>query len=120
MSEHNDLHVLRKMVVVVALAGLAFGAAALGQLIVTNNAGVSAGITSIVYSQAVNSVNVSFAVVDPIGTNVTKFIIQSSPDLQTWTNLTQTITVTGSVPGGASDPASSQTRFYRMLLLNFR
>ena len=118
MSEHGNLHVLRK-VVVIAMAGLAFGAVALGQLIVTNNAGVSAGITSIVYSQAVNSVNVGFVIVDPSGTNVTKFIIQSSPDLQTWTNLA-TVTVTGSLPGGASDPAPSQTRFYRMLLLNFR
>jgi hypothetical protein len=106
--------------VVIALAGLAFGLVAFGQLIVTNNAGVSAGINSIVYSQAVNSVNVRFAVVDSIGTNVTKFVIQSSPDLQSWTNLTPTITVTGSVPGGASDPASPQTHFYRMLLINFR
>jgi hypothetical protein len=119
MSEHSNLHVLRKMVVM-AMAGFAFGAVALGQLIVTNNAGVSAGITSIVYSQAVNSVNVGFVIVDPSGTNVTKFIIQSSADLQTWTNLTSTITVTGSLPGGLGDPAPTQTHFYRMLLLNFR
>jgi hypothetical protein len=119
MSEHSNLHMLRRMVVI-AMTGLAFSPVAFGQLIVTNNAGVSAGITSIVYSQAVNSVNVRFAVMDLIGTNVTKFAIQSSPNLQTWTNLTPTITVTGSVPGGASDPASPQTHFYRMLLFNFR
>ena len=118
MSEHTN-HVLRKMVVI-ALAGVAFGGVAFGQLMVTNNAGVSAGITSIVYSQAVKSVNVSFAVVDSIGTNVTRFVIQSSPDLRSWSNLTQIITVTGNVSGGASDPSTPQAHFYKMLLLNFR
>jgi hypothetical protein len=116
----NNLHLLRK-VAVVALACLAIGASAVsGDLMVTNAVGVRAGLTGIVYRPSTNSVGVAYAIVDPAGTNATTFMIQSSKDLVTWTNLTQTVTVTGSTSGEASDFAFPSPKFYRMFLFNFR
>jgi hypothetical protein len=107
---------------VIALTSLAVIAAALGDLIVTNAAGVRAGITDILYRESDNSVAVVYSVFDPTGTNVTMFTIQSSPDLKTWTDYSPVITVTGSIPGTAetSDSAAPQTKFYRMRLINFQ
>lgn len=107
---------LRK-VVVIAMACLAISAAVLGDLMVTNAAGVRAGITGITRSN--DAIRVSFAVSDLTGTNATTFMIQSSQDLITWTNLTQSITVTNT-SGQASDFISPPARFYRMYLINFR
>ena len=119
MAMRNYLHALRK-IVLIAMAGFVICAFALGSLMVTNSAGVRAGITGIVYNKSANSIGVDYVVVDPVGTNVTKFMIQSSLDLQTWTNLTPTITLTGSGSGEASDFASPQAKFYRMYLVNFQ
>ena len=108
--------------IVIAVASLVVIAAALGDLIVTNAAGVRAGITDIIYRESDNSVAVVYSVFDPTGTNVTMFTIQSSPDLKTWTDYSPVITVTGSIPNTVetSDSAAPQIKFYRMRLINFQ
>ena len=90
---------------------------------VTNNAGVRAGITGIVHVLATNaspdSVNVQLSVVDPTGKNVTNFTIQRSPDLKAWTGFAAR-TVTGAFNGAVGDATTSTNQFYRMQLINFR
>ncbi|HUJ11202.1 MAG TPA: hypothetical protein VL171_14365 [Verrucomicrobiae bacterium] len=114
------LSAFRKMAAI-AMISLGTSVAVPGDLIVTNAAGVSAGITGIV-RRSDNSIGVDFEITDPTGTNVTTFNIQTSQDLITWTNLTQqSVTYTGSVPGEISGGfASSPAKFYRMYLINFR
>jgi hypothetical protein len=94
-------------------------------LIVTNSAGVRAGIPGIVRVPPTNgspdSVNVLWSVVDPTGTNVTFFKIQRSSDLIGWSDYTMsTQTVNGTHNGSVSDVTSSTNQFYRMQLINFR
>lgn len=115
----NNLQALRK-VVVIAMACLAISAVVLGDLMVTNAAGVRAGITGIVRSN--DAIRVSFAVFDPTGSNATTFTFQSSQDLITWTNiLDQSLTYTGNVSGEVSGGfATPQAKFYRMYLINFQ
>jgi hypothetical protein len=115
----SNLQVLRK-VVFAATGCLAIGATALGDLMVTNAAGVRAGITGIVYRQSINQIAVDYAVSDPTGTNVTTFKFESSQDLKTWTNFTSSISVTGSTSGETVDFSSPQAKFYRMDLINFQ
>jgi len=89
-------------------------------LIVTNNAGVRAGIPGIVRVPP-TGVNVLWSVVDPTGTNVTLFKIQRSSDLKGWSDYTMTTqTVIGTSNGSVSDFTSSTNQFYRMQLINFR
>jgi hypothetical protein len=115
----NRSAVLRGMAI--ALTSLAVIAAAPGDLIVTNTAGVRAGITGIVYRGSDNSVAVVYFIGDPTGTNVTMFTIQSSPDLKIWTDYSPTFTVTGSLSSAeTSDSAAPQIKFYRMRLINFQ
>ncbi len=123
----SDKHV-KLIGFVAALASVAIASAVLADLMVTNAAGVRAGITGIVYRPATNGapngVGVRFAIRDPTGTNVTTFAIQRSLDLTTWTNYS-TMTVTGNYPitgvGSAEigDPTTSTAQFYRMQLINF-
>jgi hypothetical protein len=91
-------------------------------VLITNAAGVKAGITGIVYHSATNSIGVDFIVIDPTGTNVTKFTIQTNATLKTtWTDYSATQTVTGSFgPAEISDFATSSNKFYRMRLINFQ
>jgi hypothetical protein len=116
----SNLRELRNVVALV-MACLTISTAALGDLMITNAAGVRAGITGIV-RRSDNSIGVDFAVSDPTGTNVTTFTIQTSPDLITWTNLTQqSIIQTGSVSGEISGGfATPQAKFYRMKLIDFQ
>jgi hypothetical protein len=106
------------------LASMVVASVALADLMVTNVAGVSAGITGVVYRQSDDSIAVQFAVRDPTGTNVTTFVIQRSTSLTNWTDYS-TMTVTGNYPvAGAgyaeiSDFATSGTPYYRMRLINF-
>jgi hypothetical protein len=90
---------------------------------VTNNAGVRAGITRIVHVLATNvspdSVNMQLRVVAPTGTNVTSFTIQRSPDLKTWTDFAAK-TVTGAFNGAVGDVTTSTNQFYRLRLINFQ
>jgi hypothetical protein len=104
----------------VALLGVALAGAALADLMVTNAAGVRAGITGIV-TVPPNTVNVQWVVLDPTGTNVTRFFFQQSDDLKTWTNFNQTvIIVTGSFTGVIADLTTPTSQFYRMRLINFQ
>ena len=105
---------------VLALVFLVLARAVRPDLIITNAAGVRAGITGIVHHQADNSIGVDFSIVDPTGTNVTTFTIQRSPDLVGWTNYTAILMVTGSTSGEVSDFATSTKQFYRMRLINFQ
>ncbi len=94
-------------------------------LIVTNSAGVRAGIPGIIHLAPTNgspdSVNVLWSVVDPTGTNVTLFKIQRSSDLKGWSDYTMsTQTVIGTSNGSVSDFTSSTNQFYRMRLINFQ
>jgi hypothetical protein len=118
----NTYSKLRGLAVV--LASMVVASAVLADQMVTNAAGVLAGITGIIYRQSDNSIAVQFAVRDPTGTNATTFAIEESTDGTNWANLS-TITVTGNFPvagvGSAeiSDFATSTTQFYRMRLINF-
>jgi hypothetical protein len=110
---------------IVAIAYMAMVGTTRSDPMVTNNAGVRAGITGFVYrpaSNAVGSVAVQWSVVAPTGTNVTSFTIQRSPVLNKSNNWADYIakTVTGTVPGEASDLANSTNQFYRMRLINFQ
>ena len=104
---------------IMALAYLASAGAARPDLI-TNAAGVRAGITGIVYRQADNSIGVDFAVIDPTGTNVTTFAIQRSTNLVAWADYSSTLVVTGNSSGEVSDFATLTKQFYRMRLINFQ
>jgi hypothetical protein len=109
---------LRLLVVVFAF--LLSANVARADLIITNAAGVRAGITGIVHHQEDNSIGVDFSIVDPTGTNVTSFTIQRSLDLVSWPDYTAILMVTGSISGEVSDFATSTKQFYRMRLINFR
>lgn len=110
----------------VAIACVAIVGTVHSDLIVTNNAGVRAGITGIVHVPATNnspdSVDVQWSVVDPTGTNVTNFKIQQSSNLKAnWSDYTMaTQTVTGTRSGSIADVTTSTNQFYRMQLINFR
>jgi hypothetical protein len=104
---------------IVALVFLALAGAARPDLIITNAAGVRAGITGIVHHQADNSIGVDFSIVDPTGTNVTSFTIQRSTNVVSWADYTAMLMVTGSISGEVSDFATSTKQFYRMRLINF-
>ena len=119
----NHRHVeLRRFVA--ALTCMTIAGAVLADLMVTNAAGVRAGITGIVYRRSDNSIAVQFAVRDLSGTNVTTLAIQRSLTLTNWADYA-TLTVTGNYPiagtGSAeiSDFATSPAQFYRMRLINF-
>ncbi len=89
-------------------------------LMVSNAAGVKAGITGIVYYPSDNSIGVQFFVTAPTATNVTTFTIQKSFDMKTWTNYSSSVTVTGSLPlTEISDYVVVSNQFYRMQLINF-
>jgi hypothetical protein len=105
---------------IVALVFLMATRAARADLIITNAAGVRAGIAGIIKRQVDNSIGVDFSIVDPTGTNVTNFTIQRSTNLVNWVDYTAMLTVTGSISGEVSDFATSTKQFYRMRLINFR
>lgn len=106
------------------LASVAAAGAVLADLMVTNAAGVRAGITGIVFRPSDRSVAVQFAVRDATGTNVTNLAFQRSFNLTSWGDYS-TLTVTGNYPvagtGSAeiSDFATSSNQFYRVRLINF-
>ena len=108
---------------VVTIACTAMVSTVRSDLIITNNAGVQAGITRIIHVPATNvspdSVNVQLSVVDLTGTNVTNFKIQQSSDLKAWTDFVA-ITVTGTYNWTIGDGTTSTNQFYRMQLINFR
>jgi len=109
---------------VVVFASLVVAGGVLADLMLTNAAGVRAGITGIVTTTQTGDINVQFAVRDPTGTNVTSFAIQRSLNLTNWTDIS-TLTVTGNFPvtgmGSAAiaDTPVSPAQFYRMRLMNF-
>jgi hypothetical protein len=106
---------------VVGLFCLAVTGAALADLMMTNAAGVRAGISGIVYRPSDNSIGVQWAVVDPTGTNyMTTFTIQRSLDLTNWVSYSPTQTVAGTRSGEVSDFATPPASFYRMQLINFQ
>ncbi len=103
-----------------ALVWFAIAGAARAQLMVSNSAGVTAGITGIIYDRSGNVVDVRFLVNDPKGSDVTTFVIQKSFDLKTWTNYSSSVTVTGSLAlSQVSDFVAASNQFYRMQLINF-
>lgn len=117
----------------VAIAYLAIVETARPDLLVTNAAGVRAGITGIVYNKPgdTNTIGVDFVVIDPAdpagtngnGTNVTTFTIQTNSSLKTmWADYSATLVVTGtSLRNEISDLRNNKTgQFYRMRLINFR
>jgi hypothetical protein len=122
LQTNNTYAKLRGLVAI--LASVVVASAGLADQMVTNVAGVRAGITGIVYRQSDKSIAVQFAVRDPTGTNVTTFAIEESTDGINWVNLS-TMTVTGNFPitgvGSAEigDFADSATQSYRMRLINF-
>ena len=95
----------------------------------TNNAGVRAGITGIVYHPAGTngpaSMGVSWIVVNPTTNNSTSFTIQQNFDLKvsnSWSDSTSTVTVNqvGTHTGEAGNLAFPTNQFFRMRLINFR
>ena len=104
---------------VAVLTCVAITSAARANLMVTNAAGVRAGITEIVYRPSFNTIAVKWAVVDPTTTNVTAFTFQQSSNLTNWVTSYPTNTVTGSASGEASDIPNPTPQFYRMQLINF-
>lgn len=95
--------------------------AARADMIVSNAAGVKAGITGIVPYPADGSIGVQFIVNAPTGTNLTTFMIQKSFDMKTWTNYSVSVTVTGSLPlTQISDFVATSNQFYRMELIDFQ
>lgn len=105
---------------VATLAFVAMTGVARADLIITNAAGVRAGITGIVHHQADDSIGVDFSIVDSTGTNVTSFTIQRGTNVVSWADYTAILMVTGSISGEVSDFATSSKQFYRMRLINFR
>ena len=118
-TSDNERHVrLRRFLA--ALASVAVVSVALADQMVTNAAGVRAGITGIVYRRSDNSIGIQFAVQDPAKTNVTTFTIQQSFDLTNWVNSYPTNIVVGDSSGEASGGFATPTKqFYRMQLINF-
>jgi hypothetical protein len=111
----------RLRTLVIAAAWLAITGAAHAGLVVSNAAGVEAGITGIVHNPSDNSIGVQFLVTAPTSTNVATFTIQKSFDMKAWTNYSSSITVTGSLPlTEISDFAVASNQFYRMQLINFQ
>ena len=104
---------------IMAIVYLASAGAARPDLIITNAAGVRAGISGIVRRAGI-SLGVDFSVVDPTGTNVTTFTIQRSTNLVAWADYSPTQVVRGSTSGEVSDSATSTKQFYRMRLINFQ
>jgi hypothetical protein len=95
----------------------------------TNNAGVRAGITAIVYHPASTngpaSMGVAWIIVNPTSTNSTSFTMQQNFNLKAtnlWIDTTSTITVSGAGThtGEAGNLASPTNQFFRMRLINFR
>jgi hypothetical protein len=85
---------------------------------VSNAAGVEASINGIVYYPSDNSIGVQFCVTAPTSTNITTFTIQKSLDLNTWTNYSSSMTVTGSLPlTEIGDYVVTSNQFYRMQLI---
>ena len=110
---------------VAAIVYLAVVDTARPDLIVSNAAGVKAGITGIVHHFTNNtvSVGVDFFVLAPTATNVTTFTIQTNSNLKAaWTDYSSTQVVTGSTVGTneISDLPNATNRFYRMRLINFQ
>ena len=110
---------LRTLVLTVACWAIA--GAGHAAVTVSNAAGVEAAITGIVYYPSDNSIGVQFCVTAPTSTNITTFTIQKSLDLNTWTNYSSSVTVTGSLPlTEISDFVVASNQFYRMQLINFQ
>jgi hypothetical protein len=111
---------------VVIIACFVMVGAARPDLIVTNNAGVKAGITGIIFRPASTngpaSIAVQWIVFHPTSTNATSFSMQQSSNMTNWVDSTPTNTVTGTGAhtGEASDLPNPTNRFYRMHLINFR
>jgi hypothetical protein len=100
---------------------LAIAGATRADLMVSNAAGVKAGISGIVSYPADDSIDVQFIVTAPTTTNLTTFTIQKSFDMKIWTNYSSSVTVTGSLPRTEiSDFATATNQFYRMQLINFQ
>ena len=109
-----------RMLTMVA-AWLAVAGVVRDSLIVSNAAGVQAGITGIVHYPSDNSIGVEFIVTAPTATNLTTFTIQKSFDMKSWTNYSVSVTVTGSLPlTEISDFVATSNQFYRMELINFQ
>jgi hypothetical protein len=87
---------------------------------VANSSGVRAGISGIVHRPTDKSIAVGVTVVDPSGTNITRFVIQRSFDLKLWTNYSRTVMATGSVIGEVSDFTGPTNQYYRIRLINFQ
>jgi hypothetical protein len=105
----------------IAAVWLAIAGAAHADLMVSNAAGVKAGITKIVYNASNRSVGVQFLVNAPTPTNLTTFTIQKSFDMKLWTNYSASVIVTGSLPlTQIIDFVAASNQFYRMQLINFR
>ncbi|HVM62969.1 MAG TPA: hypothetical protein VMV72_19060 [Verrucomicrobiae bacterium] len=105
-----------------AMACWTIAGAARAQMIVSNSVGVKAGITGIVRHTNDNSIGVQFFVTDPspTGSNITTLTIQKSLDLNSWTNYSSSIMVTGSLPSTEmGDLITASNQFYRMQLINF-
>jgi hypothetical protein len=104
----------------IAAVWLTIAGAARAGLMVSNAAGVHAGITGIVYYPSDKSIGVQFIINAPTPTNLTTFTVQKSFDLKTWTNYSSSVTVTGSLPlTEISDYVVMSNQFYRMQLINF-
>ncbi len=118
----SSMRTMRRRIgcVFVILAFFAMAGITRADLIITNAAGVRAGITGIVHHQADNSIGVDFSIVDPTGTNVTNFTIQRGTNLVSWADYTAVLMVTGSISGEVSDFATTTKQFYRMRLINFQ
>jgi len=92
-------------------------------LMVTNAAGVKAGIIGIVHhGGSTNSIGVDFVILAPTTTNVTAFTIQTNFNLKAgWGDYSGTQVVTGSFgPAEISDFITVSNKFYRMRLINFQ
>ena len=127
MNERDNMRTARRRTgraairrFVTAFAFLTAAGAARPDLIITNAAGVRAGITGIVHHQTDNSIGVDFSVIDPTGTNITSFTIQRSTNVVAWADYSSTLVITGSASGEVSDFATSRNQFYRMRLINFK
>jgi hypothetical protein len=114
-SKYTALRTLAMTAVWLVIVG-----SARADLIVSNSAGVKAGITGIVYYPTDKSIGVQFIVTAPTPTNVTTLTIQKSLDMKTWTNYSSSVVVTGSLPlTEIADYVVVSNQFYRMQLINF-
>jgi len=113
----SEWKLLRTLVITVACWATA--AALPAAVTVSNAAGVVASVTGIVYYPSDKSVGVQFYVTAPTSTNITTFTIQKSLDLNTWTNYSSSMTITGSqVQTEISDFVTASSQFYRIQLSN--